>query len=175
MVIRPLDKSDERNDFSSGDEDLDRFFRRFAGQNQFKHHLAITYIAVDEKRTPRIAGFATIAAGHIDTDDLPPELARRWPQYPLPVMRLGRLAVDHRSQGRGIGSELLAFLFERAWRMADHVGCVGLVVDAKPSAVAFYARFGFRPVAAPLEGQAQSRPEPTMMFLPLASIARAGR
>lgn len=46
--IRPLKKSDNRKEFESKQADLDHFFRRYAGQNQFRHHIGVSYIATDE-------------------------------------------------------------------------------------------------------------------------------
>jgi len=45
VEIRCLRKSDRRCDFSCGNIELDRFFHLYAGQNQFKHHIGVTYIA----------------------------------------------------------------------------------------------------------------------------------
>ena len=56
--VRRLDRGDGRTDFRSGNVDLDRFFVSYAGQNQFRHHIGTTYVAVD--RTGFIAGFATV-------------------------------------------------------------------------------------------------------------------
>jgi hypothetical protein len=68
MEIRALRRSDNPSAFQSGDEALDRFFHRYAGQNQFRHHLGMTYVAVEGDR---ILGFATVAARHVDIEDLP--------------------------------------------------------------------------------------------------------
>lgn len=56
--------------------------------------------------------------------------------------------------------------------MSDECGCVGVLVDAKPGAVEFYARFGFAPIDV-AEGQMESRPQLTPMFLPLELIQAA--
>jgi len=56
--------------------------------------------------------------------------------------------------------------------MSEKYGCVGGVVDAKPDAVDFYTRFGFSPLEV-VEGQNESRPEPTPMFLPLDLVDSA--
>ncbi len=53
--------------------------------------------------------------------------------------------------------------------MSTALGSVGLVVDAKPEAVAFYRRYGFEPLDV-LEGLLSDRPEPTPMFLPPSGI-----
>jgi GNAT superfamily N-acetyltransferase len=110
-VIRALREDDDRTPFRSGDADLDRFFHQFAGQNQFRHHLGVTYVAVEDRT---ILGFATVAAAHVEIDDLPLAVRRKLPRYPLPVLRLARLAVDQSAQGQGLGLHLLRFAFD--WR-----------------------------------------------------------
>lgn len=169
IEIRALREADDRAHFRSGDPDLDRFFLRFAGQNQFRHHLGVTYVAVEERR---ILGFATVAAGHIEIEGLPSAARAKLPRYPLPVLRLARLAVDQSATGGGLGRTLLRFVLGLAARMADDYGCVGVVVDAKRGAVNFYARYGFNPVEA-VEGQAEARPSPTPMFLAMRAIKAA--
>ena len=169
IEVRRLGPTDDRSAFESGDIDLDRFFRRFAGQNQFRHHIGATYVAV-EKRSD-ILGYATVAAGHIEIEHLPKTRRKRLPHYPLPVLRLARLAVDSRAQGRGVGKLLLRAVFQIALEMAAPVGCVGVVVDAKPKAVAFHERYGFARFEV-VEGALGSRPEPLPLFLPLGAIPR---
>jgi len=96
MEIRALRRSDDRSVFRSGDPDLDRFLQKYAGQNQFRHHLGATYVAVEGDH---IAGYATVAPGHIEVEDLPVARRRRLPRYPLPILRLARLAVDESFRG----------------------------------------------------------------------------
>lgn len=170
--IRRLEPSDDRRRFASGNPDLDRFFQRFAGQNQFRHHLGVTYIAVAEDR---ILGFVTVAPSEIEIDALTEERRRQLPRYPLPVLRVARLAVAEHVQGCGIGKALLRFALDLARRTAEEVGCIGVVVDAKPDAQAFYRHYGFEPFGV-LEGALLDRPEPTPMFLPVSAIpaSRAG-
>lgn len=169
MVVRQLRPDDDRSDFESGNLDLDSFFRRFAGQNQFLHHIGATYVAVDDDQ---ILGFATIVAGHVEIEDLPKPKRKKLPHYPLPILRLARLAVEQRAQGRGVGKLLLRSVFHIARDMAQSVGCVGVVVDAKPDAVAFYERYGFETFDV-IEGALGSRPEPLPMFLPIGAIPRS--
>lgn len=63
-------------------------------------------------------------------------------------------------------------MLQLALRMADDYGCVGVAVDAKPDAVAFYARYGFIPLDT-VEGRSDARPAPTPMFLSLRAIKGA--
>jgi len=95
-------------------------------------------------------------------EDLPPDETRRMPRYPtVPAIRIGRLAVDQRFQGRGLGAALLADAATRALK-AD-AAAFTILVDAKnDSAVAFYERFGFRTLAS----------QPRTLFLPLATAQK---
>ena len=168
LEIRRLLPEDDRSTFESGDLDLDRFFRRFAGQNQFRHHIGTTYVAIENGV---LVGFATVTASELLGAELPAARRKKLPTYPLPVLRLARLAVSRTAQGRGVGSELLRAVFVLAHRMADDYGCVGVVVDAKEGAVAFYEGLGF--FALEVErGQLGDRPEPQPMFLELGAIPR---
>jgi GNAT superfamily N-acetyltransferase len=166
VEIRLLERSDDRQTFRSGDEALDLFFHRYAGQNQFRHHIGVTYVAAEQAR---ILGFVTVSPGSLDAADLPS--GRRAPPYPVPILRVARLAVDQSARARGLGKALLRYAIELAERMATELGCVGLVVDAKAGAEEFYRRYGFVPLDV-LEGVAPQRPAPTPMFLSLGSVPR---
>jgi GNAT superfamily N-acetyltransferase len=168
--VRQLRPDDDRTRFRCGQPDLDRFFLRYAGQNQFRHHVGVTWVAVDDEDDGRIVGFATVSASQIEGTEVPATQRRRLPRYPLPVLRLARLAVDESARGRGVGPRLLRAVFVLARQMAEEVGCVGVVVDAKTDAIAFYERFGFEALFDVLEGELGDRPKPTPMFLPLRLI-----
>jgi predicted N-acetyltransferase YhbS len=169
MEIRALRDTDDRTAFRSGDADLDRFLAKYAGQNQFRHHIGVTYVALD---TQRIIGYATVAAATLEAEVLPSSLRKKLPGYPLPALRLARLAVDATAQNRGVGKALLRYTFYLAVEMSERFGCVGVVVDAKPSAVELYSRLGFSPIEA-IEGRMAARPEPLPMFLPLDLVVAA--
>jgi GNAT superfamily N-acetyltransferase len=166
VEIRALRKSDPRESFESGDEALDLYFRRYAGQNQFRHHLGVTYVAVEEEH---VLGFITVSPGSLDAEELPS--GRRPPPYPVPILRVARLAVDRSARGRRLGEALLRFSIELGEQMRDEFGCVGLLVDAKPGAVAFYERYGFQALTI-VEGATEQKPEPVPMFLGLGSVPR---
>jgi GNAT superfamily N-acetyltransferase len=169
IEIRALREHDTHPSFRSGDADFDRFFQQFAGQNQFRHHLGVTYVAVDNQH---ILGFATVAPAHVEIDELPAAVRRKLPHYPLPVLRLARLAIDQSAQGQGLGLQLLRFVLRLALQMADGYGCVGVIVDAKPDAVAFSTKYGFLAVE-PVEGGSDARPAPTPLFLSIRAIGAA--
>ena len=169
IEIRPLRREDDRSDFSCGEPALDRYFASYAGQNPFRLGLVVTWVAVDRDR---VVGFATVKGGSLERRSLPDAAQRRrLPDYPLPVLRLARLGVDRRAQGHGIGTALVRRALHLALVQRDQVGCVGVVTDAKPAAVAFYESLGFSRLDGVREGLLHS--EPTPMFLGIATIAAA--
>ena len=159
----------DRSGFRSGNIDLDRFFQRYAGQNQFRHHIGTTYVAV---QGDQIVGFTTVSSGELTAEMVVKALRRRLPAYPPPILRLSRLAVDERLQGHGLGQLLLRAMLDLALEMRDRVGCSGVAVGAKPKAVDFFARLGVRPLHR-ISGSLGDRPEPITMFLPMREIAAA--
>jgi GNAT superfamily N-acetyltransferase len=166
LQVRRLSKADDRGHFRCGDPDLDRFFHRYAGQNQFRHHIGTTFVAV---REGPILGFVTLSPGEIAADAIDPATRGRLPDYPLPILRLARLAVDERYRGQGIGRLLLRHVFCSALELRERFGCLGVVVDAKPQVLGFYEGLGFKPLAA-VRGLLGDRPEPLPMFLPTRAI-----
>jgi GNAT superfamily N-acetyltransferase len=171
-TIRQLHANDDRSRFRSGDPDLDRFLAKYAAQNQFRHHIGVTYVAVDDDDV--IVGYLTVAAASLEADHLPTSVRKKLPLYPLPVLRVARLATDERFKGRGIGKALLRYAFTLAQRMEADYGCIGVVVDAKQDAVGFYEGYGFDALEV-LEGESPARPKPTPMFLSLKEINAAAK
>jgi len=120
-----------------------------------------------------IIGYSVSAPGQVEATELPAQVARRLPKYPLPVLRLARLAVALAHQGHGIGRLLLRNVLREAVALRDRHGCVGVVVDAKSEAVGYYAAFGFRRVEV-VAGQIQGETGATIqLFLPIKTIERA--
>lgn len=170
-TIRALASTDDRSLFESGDVELDRFFRQFAGQNQFKHFIGVTYVAVDDA-SETILGYATVAPAQVEIEGLPSKARRGLPAYPLPVLRLARLAVGATSQGQGIGPALLRYVLDLSLQMAEAYGCIGVVVDAYRTAQSFYAQYGFVALDV-LEGESLTRPPTIAMFLSVKEIRAA--
>lgn len=164
LEIRLLRREDDRGAFSCGEPALDRFFQHYAGPNQFKLHLAATWVAT---RDQDILGFATVASGSLERRE---RLRHRLPDYPLPVLRLARLGVDRRAQALGLGSGLVRHVLRLALSR-DQVDCAGVVTDPKPAAVAFFEALGFSGLAGVGEGLLHG--DPTPMFLDIATIAAA--
>ncbi|WP_433932783.1 GNAT family N-acetyltransferase [Sorangium cellulosum] len=139
IEVRHLAATDVRSDFLSGNASLDEFFRKFAGQNQFKHRIGTTYVALCEGR---IVGYFTVSAATVEPTHISGHV-KGLPQYQVPVLRLARMAVAESLQRGGVGKLMLRHVFQLALQMANDFGCVGVLVDAKPQAVVFYSKFGF--------------------------------
>ena len=151
MVAGPLDgvrvealtAQHDRNSFASGVEPLDRYFRVQAGQDARKN-LAAPFVLVLSDGI--IAGYYTLSSTALQLAELPERIAGRLPRYPLvPATLLGRLAIDHRHQGKGYGRFLLADALYRSVR--SEIASFAVVVDAKnESARRFYEVESFLPL-----------------------------
>ena len=151
----------EREKFASGSGPLDRYWKSQVTQD-VRRHVTNCFVAV-EVETGIIAGYYTLAAASIPTPDLPEVVIKRLPRYPsLPAIRVGRLAIDLRFQGKGLGSALLADAAARGLRA--EAAAFAMLVDAKDAdAVAFYEHHGFERLAS----------QPRSLFLALATAAKA--
>jgi GNAT superfamily N-acetyltransferase len=159
--VRPLDASTDVAEFHCGQGQLDEYIRRYASQD-VRRNVARVFVATPDEEARRVAGFYTLSAGSVSCSDLPESLARKLPKYPVPVALIGRLAVDSRFQGKGLGSILLADACRKVAQASAVLAVAGIVVDAKDdSAAAFYRHFGF----VPLPGQSRR------LFLPAKALS----
>jgi GNAT superfamily N-acetyltransferase len=142
--IESLGKQHDRAAFSSGQPDIDDWFRRRASQDE-KRNIARVFVAIDAELG--VVGFYSLSSYTIVLDDLPGDLARRLPRYDaIPAARIGRLARDERVRGQGVGELLLADAVRRILGAARAIAVYAVVVDAKDdTAAGFYRRFGFQP------------------------------
>lgn len=150
-------------DFACGEESLDRWLHRYAGQGE-RRDATRTFVATDEHGAVR--GYYTLVAGQLEraeaTETVRKGLSRH---FPIPVAILARLAVDERSQGKGLGASLLSDALERIWRAAQEVAVRAVVVHAIDRAAAgFYERFGFRALSE----------APRTLMVTLAELGEAG-
>ena len=157
--LRRLTAGDDRSGFSCGDQDLDGFFHRYANQHQ-QRRVSATYVATEEER---IVGFMTVVAATMSRTEL--GVLRGFPPFPLPILLLARMGVATAVQGKGLGKQLLRHALSLACEMADSVGCVGMVVDAKLRAVGFYQNLGFTPL-----GTIAPPGATTKLFVPISAI-----
>lgn len=141
VVFETLGPHHEIAGFTCSNELFAHYLTRQAGQD-VRRRSATVMVARDSERNA-VAGYYTISAFGIALEGLPSDLRKRLPRYPVvPAVLVGRLAVDTRYQGQGVGGLLLVDAISRA---ADlEVAVWGVVVDAiDASAVRFYEHFGF--------------------------------
>lgn len=96
----------------------------------------------------RVLGFYCLAAGSVMRGDMPKKLRRNTPEA-IPIIVMGRLAVDTEFHGRGVGSGLLRDAILRTLTTAEAIGVRALVVHALDDAPTFYGKYGF--VRSPLD------------------------
>lgn len=158
--VEPLADAHDRGSFDCGEESLNRYFQTRATQD-IRRRVANCFVAV-EGASGQIAAYYTLSAASVPITDLPPQESKRLPRYPvIPAVRIGRLAVDLRFQGRGLGAAMLADAAART-AQAD-IAAFMLIVDAKDAAaVAFYERHEFRLIIG----------SPRPLFLPLATARK---
>lgn len=118
------------------------YLRKFALTNQ-SNGLGHTHVALDPA-TGAIAGYFQVAPTSIHVADLPPEMTKGLPGYPIPCLLLARLARAEHLTGHGIGSDLLIQALRSAVAVENEIGFRYVVTDAiDPAAVTFYQKFGF--------------------------------
>ena len=162
--LEPLGDVHHRAAFSCGASDgnaaLDRYLKTQATQD-IRRRVASCFVAI-ETATGQVAAYYTLASAGIPITELPPEIIKKLPRYPsIPAVRIGRLAVDVRFQGKGLGGAMLADALERVLSSAP--ATYALLVDAKDEkAVAFYRHHGFISLAS----------QPRTLFLPVATAAK---
>jgi GNAT superfamily N-acetyltransferase len=161
-LVEPLGKQHDRAAFACGNDILDRYLKEIAGQDA-RRLVAAPFVLIDTAAPKAICGYYTLSSFGIALGDLPPDVARKLPGYPVvPATLLGRLAVDQHHKGQGIGEFLLMDALHRAHAQTSQIASVAVVVDAiDEQAARFYRHFDFIPF-----------PErPDRLFLPTKTIA----
>ena len=156
MLILPLAGSHDRQAFDCGRAELNDWLRTVARQHQDKG-LSRTFVAILEDQPSDICAYYALTLTEVDTVSLSPARRKKLPRM-VPGVRLGRLAVAQRHQGKRLGELMLMDSVERVRHITEHAGVVGLFVDAiDERAAQFYARYGFEAFAD----------EPLKLFLPV--------
>lgn len=157
--IERLSAIHDRKAFCCGEPLLDNFLCRFATQYT-KRDMGRTYVAVGLDQ-PTVLGYYTLSTGSVDFVSLPEEVRRKLPHHPIPIVLLGRLAVDQSARGKRLGETLLLDALGRCSRLADEVAIYAVVVDALGEAARhFYMKYGFAPLLD----------DPLHLYLPMKVI-----
>lgn len=155
-IFLPLDGSVNRDKFDCGNSDLNDYLKKYARQNHRKG-IATTFIAIPETENRSVAGYYSVSMAEIKRESLPETYRKGLPRYPLPAMKIGKLAVDKTMQGK----VLLMECFKKAVRLSSEVGIFAIAVDAwDEEAKAFYLKYGL----ISLEDN------PLSLFIPMKTI-----
>lgn len=161
-----LNAGHDRSAFSCGEGSLDEFLKKYATQNA-KTGIAKTFVATRPPDPPgtHVIGYYSISSGHVEFDVIPDDLNRRLPRYPIPIVHLGRLAVDESMQGQGLGEYLLIDAMRRIVAASDVVGIHAIEVKAlHDRAKSFYLKYGF----------CELRDDDLRLFIPLNTVRKLG-
>ncbi len=160
--IERLTRSHERKHFKCGEQSLDRYIQQLAVQND-ERNIGRTFVAVEEGSLT-VIGYYTLASGRVSFQHLP-DVKKLPPNMPMPVILLGRLAVDLNWRGLRLGEYLLMHALWRCSEINRDVAVHAVEVDAiDDGAKAFYERYGF---VALLDN-------PLHMYLPMKQIVGLG-
>lgn len=127
--------------FDCGTEVLNSFLVRYALKND-ELGIGRTFIALDDD--DQISGYFTLATAQVAYKEIPEDYKVKLPKYPIPALRIARLAVSKDLQGKGIGKWLLAQAFTKIIQVADVTGLYFIIVDAKETSKSFYEHYGFQ-------------------------------
>lgn len=124
--------------FRSGKEPLDDWLRIRALKNEGRS--SRTYVVAEGRK---VIGYYCLSTGAEKLASVPSKLARNSPD-PIPLILLGRLAVDENHQGKGIGAAILRDALQRVAQVSQIVGARAVIVHAiDQNAMAFYVKYGF--------------------------------
>ncbi|MCF8234575.1 MAG: GNAT family N-acetyltransferase [Bacteroidales bacterium] len=150
-----------KNDFDCGNEGLNHYLQKQAGQD-LRKKLSVCYVLLEDKI---IKGYYTLSNAGISQENIPKEILKKLPRSykQLPVTLLGRLAIDLSVKGKGFGELLIIDAMKKCLMVAtESIGSFAVVVDPiDQHAVAFFNKYGF----IELSGSRK-------MFLPMKTIMK---
>lgn len=137
----PLNATHHLDGFACGVPILDDWLKRRALANQASG-ASRTFVVADQNE--RVVGYYALVAGAVSHQAATGSVRRNMPD-PIPVLVLGRLAVDQRAQGARLGAALLQDAVKRVAAVAENVGVRALLVHAlHERARGFYLHYGFQ-------------------------------
>ena len=141
MILKTIYDVDEGDlaSFTCGNKDLDKFLRNHALLND-RNGYGKTFLLIDGTE---VVGFFTLCSASIGFEEFKEHQKPLMPRYPIPCIRIARLAVKSDKQGQGYGKELLKQAFLRILNVSIAIGIKLIVVDAKETSASFYEKYGF--------------------------------
>jgi GNAT superfamily N-acetyltransferase len=143
-MIELLDKNHNRNDFDCGKELLNNYLKNQAGQD-IKRKLSACFVLIESK-TNNIQGYYTLSNYSIPLSSFPEQIQKKLPKSytSIPTTLLGRIAIDKKYQGKGIGKILLIDALKRIYNNSNEIGSFAVVVDPiDEEAERFYEKYDF--------------------------------
>lgn len=143
-MIELLGKKHNRKDFDCGKELLNNYLKNQAGQD-VKRKLSACFV-LTEKETNNIKGYYTLSNNSIPLSSFPEYIQKKLPKSyaSIPTTLLGRLAIDSKHQGKGIGKVLLIDALKRSYDISIEIGSFAVVVDPMyKEAENFYEKYDF--------------------------------
>lgn len=146
-IVRLDPARHDRASFDCGRPSLNHYLREQAGQHQ-RDGIATTHVLIDDADAVCVLGYCSLAAAQVNLASLQPTDQKRLPHYPVPAVRVARLAVADSAQGNGFGCLLLGHAANCSLQLREQLGVRMLVVDAIDArAAAFYRAHGFHETA----------------------------
>lgn len=127
----------DRDGFSCGEPVLDAYLRAQAGKHQ-RDGIATTHVLIDDADPARIFGYCSMAAAQLHLHDLQPADRKRLPRYPVPAVRVGRLAVSKDVQGKAYGRLLLGHAMNCSLELRARLSIRLLLVNARDARAAAF-------------------------------------
>lgn len=162
QISEPLNSAHKKSDFSCGKEMLDRYIQEQAGQD-VKRKLSACFV-VNDVETNLLKGYYTLSNNSIPIELVPNQIQKKLPRSykSIPTTLLGRLAIDNKFQGQGIGKLILIDALKRSYEISKTIGSFAVIVDPiDQEAENFYDKYGF--IKLPDSGK---------MFLPMKTISQ---
>jgi GNAT superfamily N-acetyltransferase len=160
LAVEELDaRRHDRASFDCGVESLNRYLKTLAAQHRSKG-IATSFVLIRTNQPACVAGYYSLSAASLAFTRLAEFDRKGLPDYPIPAVRMGRLAVSIADQGQGLGELLLQNAIKRVLQARSTLGVYALLVEAKDvRAEAFYRKYGFR----------LCDPEGRQLYLPLGT------
>lgn len=158
----PIEAAHETDTFDCGDEALNAYLKRFAAFNE-ANRSARTFVVL---AGTRVVGFFSLAAGSLEHAEAPERVGKGLARHPIPIILLGRLAIDKSAQGQGLGRALFKEALKRSLAASEQVGARAVVVHAKTNRAAeTYRNWGMIPFPA----------QPLILYVLMSEIERRMR
>lgn len=133
---------DAIREFDCGNEKLNEYLIKYARQNEDRG-LSRTFLILDDWK---IVGYYTLSSASLDWNHLVDKDKKSLPKYPIPCIRIARLAIDKQYQNKGFGKMALKEIIKKVLLIRETIGLFALLVEPKESSVSFYKKYGFHKV-----------------------------